>query len=62
DVDRLVLLNEQLVRIYPQGAEIWLKLADLYRQQGRRLEAQFAAEQAIQLKPEYREQLEGILK
>lgn len=62
DVDRLVLLNEQLVRIYPQGAEIWLKLADLYRQQGRRLEAQFAAEQAIQLKPEYQKQLEGILR
>ncbi|HNW19883.1 MAG TPA: tetratricopeptide repeat protein, partial [bacterium] len=62
DVERLTLLTEQLVRIYPQGAEIWLKLADLYHKQNRPEEAQYAAQQAIQLKPEYQKQLEGILR
>jgi len=61
-VERLTLLTEQLVRIYPQGAEIWLKLADLYYKQNRPEEAQYAAQKAIQLKPEYQKQLEGILK
>lgn len=61
DLVRLTLLNEQLVRIYPQGAEIWLKLADLYHKQNRPDEAQYAAQQAIKLKPEYQKQLEGIL-
>ena len=61
DLTRLTMLTEQLIRIYPQGAEIWLKLADLYDQQGKTEYAQYAAQQAVSLKPEYKEQLKGIL-
>ena len=61
DIDRLTMLTEQLARIYPQGAEIWLRLADLYHQQGRDEEAQYAAQQAVSLKPEYKAQVEEIL-
>ena len=61
DIDRLTMLTEQLARIYPQGAEIWLRLADLYHQQGRDDEARYAAQQAVSLKPEYKAQVEEIL-
>jgi len=61
DIDRLTMLTEQLVRIYPQGAEIWLRLTDLYHQQGRDEEAQYAAQQAISLKPDYKAQVEEIM-
>ena len=61
DIDRLTMLTEQLARIYPQGAEIWLRLADLYHQQGRDEEARYAAQQAVSLKPEYKAQVEEIL-
>jgi len=55
------MLTEQLARLYPQGAEIWLRLADLYHQQGRDEEANYVAQEAIKLKPEYRAQLEELL-
>ncbi len=61
DIDRLTMLTEQLARLYPQGAEIWLRLADLYHQQGRDEEANYVAQEAIKLKPEYRAQLEELL-
>ena len=61
DIDRLTMLTEQLARIYPQGAEIWLRLADLYHKQGRDDEARYAAQQAVSLKPEYKAQVEEIL-
>lgn len=61
DIDRLTMLTEQLARIYPRGAEIWLRLADLYHQQGRDDEARYAAQQAVSLKPEYKAQVEEIL-
>jgi len=61
DIDRLTMLTEQLARIYPQGAEIWLRLADLYHKQGRDEESQYAAQQAVSLKPEYKAQVEEIL-
>ena len=61
DIDRLTMLTEQLARIYPRGAEIWLRLTDLYHQQGRDEEAQYAAQQAVSLKPEYKAQVEEIL-
>ena len=61
DIDRLTMLTEQLARIYPRGAEIWLRLADLYHKQGRDEEAQYAAQQAVSLKPEYKAQVEEIL-
>jgi len=61
DIDRLTMLIEQLARIYPQGAEIWLRLADLYHKQGRDEESQYAAQQAVSLKPEYKAQVEEIL-
>jgi len=57
---RLTMLTEQLVRLYPQGAEIWLRLSQLYSRQGRNEEAQYAAEQAAQLKPELKEQSKNI--
>ena len=61
DIDRLTMLTEQLARIYPRGAEIWLRLADLYHKQGRDEESQYAAQQAVSLKPEYKAQVEEIL-
>ena len=61
DIDRLTMLTEQLARIYPRGAEIWLRLADLYHKQGRDDEARYAAQQAVSLKPEYKAQVEEIL-
>jgi len=61
DTIKLIMLTEQLARIYPQGAEVWLRLAQLYQEQGILDGAYQAAQQAVQLKPELKDSLKEIL-